>query len=310
MEMARIGGKGEGFSRLVERFPRKMVLTRGLMLWVLVVTLYFLWEAATYSGLYAWLSEVQFDRFGQYLPILTFALLVLLFASPAAWLLRRSPRGAARGSIAGKPAESARAAAIASSVNFRRILLGFAGGLGAAAIICLLWTLALPGMAQPTRLIAVEQPAPRPLTQGPAFVRGEILYSRTSAFTQNLFSRYRSVRFAPMVPLGSEEGAIRFFVELPPTVPGAQLPTDAVTTRPGILMRDSLPGSIVRLYRYAGYKVERPYYVLYSSTLTMRWPYYVAAGQLAAAALLTLIAALIQHRHVRALTKPDADEAP
>jgi hypothetical protein len=49
--------------------------------------------------------------------------------------------------------------------------------------------------------------------------------------------------------------------------------------------------------------------VLYSSNLTMRWPYYVAAGQLAAAALLTLIAALIQHLHVKALTKAAEEEA-
>jgi hypothetical protein len=290
---------GDSLARLSARMPRRVVIVRALIVWVFLVTLYFLWEASAYRGLYALLSEWQFDWFGHYLPILTFAFLVVLFGSPAAWLLR-SPRDSGA-PIA--PDEFGGSAAISTSMNFRRTLLGFAGGLAAAALACLLWTLTLPHMSRPTRLIAAEAPAAQPLPRGPALLRGEILYTRTSAFTQDLLFTRRGVRFAPLVAPGRQDRSIRYFVELPPSIHDAQLPADLISTRAGILMRGGLPGSILRLYHYAGYRIEQPYYVLFASTLTMRWPYYVTAAQLAIAALAVLLAALVQHRHILRLTR-------
>ena len=61
----------------------------ALWLWVLVVVLYFAWEAATYSGLFAILAEWQFDRLGQDLPTFNFCLLTMALAWPALLVLRR-----------------------------------------------------------------------------------------------------------------------------------------------------------------------------------------------------------------------------
>lgn len=290
---------GEGFARLQAHMPRRIVIVRALIVWVFLVTLYFAWESSTYRGLYALLSEWQLDWFGHYLPVLTFAFLVLLFGCPAAWLLR-SPHEPGKQL---PPGDIGGSAAIIAGMNFRRTLLGFAGGLGAAAIGCLLWTLTLPRMETPRRLITAEAPVGQPLARGPALLRGEILYTRTSAFTQDLLFTRRGVRFAPLVAPGNQAPSIRYFVELSPAGDEAQPPADMVSTRSGILMRSGLPGSIVRLYRYAGYRIEQPYYVLFASSLTMRWPYYVTAAQLAIAALAVLVAALVQHRHVLRLTR-------
>ncbi|HEX8445323.1 MAG TPA: hypothetical protein VF649_01805 [Sphingomonas sp.] len=289
--------------RAGERAPRRIVVARLLMLWVFVVLLYFLWEAAKYRGLYALLSEWQFEQFGHYLPILTFSFLVLLFGSPAALLLRARRR-------ADSPRLSNRTgyeAAVMTGSNFRRILFGFSGGLAAAALVTLLWTLTLPRMAVPKRVITVGAADSIAPDRGPAILRGRIVYTRTAAFAQDLWLTRRGVRFAPVLAVAGRESprTIRYFVELLPTDAPDPRVDGAILARSGVLMRNALPGSIVRLYRYAGYDVNTPYYVLYASTRTMRWPYYVTAAQLATAAVILLLAALFQHGHLRRVTREE-----
>ena len=282
------------------RFRRRVVVGRLSMLWVLIVSLYFLWEADRYSGLYAWMAEWQFNLFGQYLPVLTFALLVIAFGWPAAWLLR-ARRLADRRGLRGHDA------AVYTSSNFRRTLFGFAGGLAGAAVVVLFWTLLLPRVAPPRAVIEVGSPSSAVPDEGPVTLRGRIDYTRTSALAQELLIRTRGVRFAPIFAPGSDDPQrIRFFVELLPGDfgPPRQVPTRS--DRSGVLVKDRLPGSIVRLYRYAGYTVEKPFYVLYASNTTIRLPYLVTAVQLFIAALIALAAALLQHRHVRHITQtPD-----
>lgn len=279
--------------------PKRVVVARVLAVWVFIVLIYFLWEASTYRGLYALLSEWQFEQFGHYLPILTFAFLALLFGSPAAWLFRARRR-------ADSPVLADRTgheAAIVTGSNFRRILFAFAGGLAGAALVTLLWTLTLPRMTPPQRTITVGAPDSIDPPRGPATIRGRIVYTRTAAFAQDLWITRRGVRFAPVLSATGDERprTIRYFVELLPTdQPDPRVDMDrAVLARSGVLLRDALPGSIVRLYRYAGYTVESPYHVLYASSRTLRWPYYVTAIQLAVAALILLLAGLFQHGHVR-----------
>jgi hypothetical protein len=291
--------------RAPRRQPRRVVVARLLGLWVFLVLLYFLWEASEYRGLYALLSEWQFEQFGHYLPVLTFAFLAILFGSPAAWLFRARRR-------ADRPVlgdRTGRAAAIATGSNFRRILFAFSGGLLGAALVTLLWTLTLPRMAPTTRIITVGAPDSIAPARGPATLRGHILYTRTAAFAQDLWITRRGVRFAPVLAAAGQERprTIRYFVELLPTdVPDPRM-EQAVLERSGVLLRDALPGSIVRLYRYAGYTVESPYHVLYASGRTIRWPYYVTAVQLAVAALILFLAGLFQHGHLRAADRRSAD---
>ncbi|HEU0066660.1 MAG TPA: hypothetical protein VFQ57_05405 [Sphingomonas sp.] len=286
------------------RLGRRVVVARLLMIWVFIVSLFFLWEADRYTGLYALLAEWQFNRFGHYLPILTFALLVIVFGSPAAWLLR-ARRHADRRDMADR---HGREAAVRTSANFRRTLFGFSGGLAGAALVTLLFALTLPRMSTPRAIVSVGGPQSAKPRLGPVVLRGQILYTRTSAFAQNLLIAARGVRFAPIVAQGDAGVKLRYFVELLPGDYGPVRTVPLSSVRSGVLMRNSLPGSIVRLYRYAGYDVETPYYVLYESTRTLRWPYYLTAAQLAIAALIAFIMALFQHRHVVHIS--DDQDAP
>jgi hypothetical protein len=273
------------------------VFTRVAILWVLSASLYVLWEAHRYIGLYALLAEWQYDNFGHHLPALSFALLLALFASPAAGLLV-ALRAIDRRRFASR---SFYQATIGMSSSFAQILMVFAIGLAGAAVATLCYTQFLPRVAQPERRIALGSPHSFNPAPGNVSLEGEILYDRTAAFAQDLVVTTRGIRFAPMVPTGSNSKALRYFVELPSTEQSARVKEDARQPRAGVLMRNSLPGSIVRLYRYAGFEVQPPYYVLYISSATIRAPYYVAAAQLAVVALLAFVAALIQRRYVRRL---------
>ncbi|SEN61152.1 hypothetical protein SAMN05192583_3146 [Sphingomonas gellani] len=276
-----------------ERTPRRVVVGRLLMAWVLVVSLYFLWEADHYSGLYAWFAEWQFDLFGQYLPVLTYALLVIGFGWPAAWLLR-ARRRADRRELSG------REAVVYTSSNFRRVLFAFAGGLAGAALVVLLWTLTLPRVAPPRQVVEVGSSLAGDPAEGPVILRGRIDYARTSALAEDLLVTTKGMRFAPMFGSSGDDGRqIRYFVELLPSDLGRPRTVPTRSVRAGVLVRNRLPGSIVRLYRYAGYTVEKPFYVLFASNASIRRPYIVTAVQLALAALIALVAALFQHRHVR-----------
>jgi hypothetical protein len=276
------------------------------MAWVLAVVLYFLWEADRYGGLYAFLAEWQFEQLGHYFPVLTFALLVIGFGSPAAYLLKKRRR-ADRRDI---PNRYGFEAAVSTSMNFRRSLFAFAGALAGAALVTLLWTLTLPRLAPPRAVITVGAPEAITPPLGPVTLRGQIVFTRTAVFAQNLLLTARGVRFAPIVAPGDRDQRIQYFVELLPREFGDPRAVSRLDDRTGILMRNQLPGSIVRLYRYAGYDVDRPVHVLYVSAKTLRWPYYVTAAQLAIAALVAAIAALLQHRHIRTITFKPEEQPP
>ena len=292
------------FPRRHGQMGRRVIVARLLMLWVLIVTLYFLWEANRYSGLYALLAEWQFEQFGQYWPALTLALLILVFGSPFAGLLRSRDHADRRD----LPDRRGREAAVSTSSRFARLLFAFAGGLAGAALLTLLWTLTLPRIAPAGPLVALGSSRAIDPPLGAATVRGRPAYTRTSAFAQDLLVTSRAVRFAPILAPGEDDRTIRYFVELLPDDFGPQRATPTVSDFNGVLMRNTLPGSIVRLYRYAGYRIDSPSYVLYTSDKTLRWPYYVTAAQLAIGALLSLLAALLQRRHVRRISGAPRDQ--
>jgi hypothetical protein len=273
------------------------LLSRVMGLWILMVLLYFLWEAFRYRGLYATLAEWQFDQFGQFAPTLTFALPVLLFASPALLLLRDrhqrdDPRYAER-----TPAEAARL----SALRFRQLLFVIASALLTAGVVVAVMALTRTAEQRSNRIVTPGSPGANEADNGAATLRGTILYDRTAAFAQNLLVTKRGVRFAPIVApgLAGDVREIAYFVELEPRDTARIDPVPSITQRTGTLVRNDLPGAIVRLYRYAGLRVVRPYHVLYVSTRTMRAPYFVVAAQLALAGLIVLLAGLLQTIHFR-----------
>ena len=290
--------------RTASRAPRRVVVGRLLAIWVLLVALYFLWEADHYAGLYAWLAECQFDLFGQYLPVLTYALLVIGFGWPAAWLLR-ARRRADRRELVGRDA------AIYTSANFRRVLFSFAGGLAGASLVAFLWTLTLPRVGPPRQIIDIGAAVGGNVVEGPTILRGRIDYARTSALAEDFAVTTKGMRFAPMFASSADHNRqILFFVELLPSDLGRPRVVPNRSVRSGVLVLNRLPGSIVRLYRYAGYTVEKPLYVLFASNASVRRPYVVAAVQLALAALIAFIAGLFQHRHVRLISIPPSEGEP
>jgi hypothetical protein len=276
---------------------------RFLWIWVVLVVLYFLWEAASYTGLFARAAEWQLAHLGEYLPTLTFGLLVLLFGSPALLLFRRRRRRDAADAQA-DPSPAAQEAAASAAVvgtRFMRFLFWISGALAAAALASLLWTITLPSGGGTPREVVLGTASDRAPAEGAVRLVGVIVYKRTAAFTQGLLVMRRGARYAPVFPPGDHDNMIRYFIELAPQDHLQPRMEDAVVVRTGILVRDSLPGALVRLFRYAGYRVASPHYVLYASPLTMRWHYYVTAVEFALGALVFLIVALFQRRHVRRL---------
>lgn len=285
--------------RLRARRPRidRPVLARVMTLWVLVVLLYFLWETLQYRGLYASLAEWQFDQFGQFAPTLTFALPVLLFASPALLLLRDrhqrdDPRYAQRTSAD---------AAYVSAMRFRQLLFVVASALLSAAVVVAIVSLTRSVDRHSDRIVVADATTVQGVESGPATLRGSILFDRTAAFAQNLLITRRGVRFAPIIAPGSRDDTpdIAYFVELEPRDTAKIDRIPQVEDRTGMLVRNNLPGAIERLYRYAGLRISRPYFVLYNSTRTMRAPYLVVSVQLALAGLVMLVAGLLQTLHLR-----------
>lgn len=294
-----------------------------LWLWVLAVVLYFSWEAGSYRGLFAYLCEKQFAHLGQDLPTLTFACLAMAFAWPALLFARRghaapepaAPEPAPDGMVS---AEAARRAAVADLDHQARItlfwardymhfLFGFAAALELAALAALGWTLALPtGQGQRILFsVAAGQALP---PDGPARLVGEATYGRIASFRRGILFIERGALYAPILPPAGGDGRIHLFVEFLPEERPLIRNGDGVKDRDGILLHGDLPGALVHLYRAIGYRPADHYQVLYASTRTMRYPYYILSAQFALGGLAFALFGLWQRRHIRKLPLAIAEE--
>jgi len=267
--------------------------------------LYFSWEAAAYRGIYAYLAEWQFDHIGQDLPTFTFGVLTTLFAWPALRLFRRRrrrrrslPRNATAEQRAAYAALSERRdydAAIDSARDYMHFLYGFASSLAFAAAVALIWTLFLPRLAGNAQEISITDMHP---PEGAVRMSGTVDYGRIASFSRGILLVRRSELYAPIIPAGAKNPTIRYFVEFSPDERSEIRDGASLKRRSGILVRSDLPGALVRLYRYLGYDIGAPYYVLYASSLTMRWSYYMIALQFTLGALIFLVAGLFQRKHM------------
>ena len=109
--------------------------------------------------------------------------------------------------------------------------------------------------------------------------------------------------------VGGRQGPneLKYFIQFAPTDVRAGTGTVSMT---GVLKRNGLPGEIVRLFRYAGYQVDEPHYVLFVEPAAMRWPYLATAVQLLIGALLVLALGLFQRRRVRHIDQRIHQPAP
>lgn len=286
---------------------RRGSLRIGLLwTWVLAVVLYFSWEAASYRGIYAYLAEWQFDHIGQDLPTFTFGVLTILFAWPALRLFRRRRRRrrslSRNATAAQRAAHAAQAerrdyeAAIDASRDYMHFLFGFAAALALAATIAVVWTLFLPQYSAKGPEISITDTNP---PEGPVRLSGTVDYGRIASFGRGILLFQRSELYAPVIPAGMKDMPVRYFVEFSPEERAEIRDGSSLQRRSGILVRSDLPGALVRLYRYLGYDIGTPYYVLYASPMTIRWPYYMIAVQFLIGAVVFLITGIFQHRHMK-----------
>lgn len=284
-----------------------------LWLWVLVVVLYFSWEAASYRGFFAMLAEWQFDRLGQDLPTFNFCLLTMSLSWPALLILRRRhvtdeeaaeyarDRSVSDDELDDEAWERESQLALFSAQDYMHFLFGFAAALGIAALIALLWTFTLPDGTEPPKSFAPSTINAVQPEEGSARIEGAVRYGRIASFNRGILFFNRTALFAPIIPPKGSDGRVHYFVEFLPAERPDIAAGETISHRTGILVHSDLPGALVRLYRYLGYQPVEHYYVLYASAATIRWPYYIIAAQFLLGGLLFAATGLGQWRHVRQL---------
>lgn len=258
-------------------------------IWIALVTLLLLWQAANYESVMSVIAEWQFGIIGRYYPTLTYLLVVLLLTLPTLLLFSR-PRAPTTRSV--------EATLLRSAGTFSRALFATAAALLVVALGVLLSILRLPSDKGPLQDIALNQAVVVMPHEGLTRLTGSIAYDRTTAFDEDLIITRRNQRFAPMMQAGASPSDLQYFVELPVATDANRQATSTMT---GVLQRGGLPGEVIRLYRYAGYRVEEPYYVLFTGTRSIRWARFVIATELIIASVLVGLLGLWQRRRSRKL---------
>lgn len=264
-------------------------------IWLAAAGLFLLWQTMTYRGVSAFAAEWQFNAFGFYHPALTYLVLLLILSSPL--LLLRLPIRRRSQQVASPAPEVVLSRAISSTSRLLKTLVGAATTVATAALVVASLSLFLPRTDGPVaRAVISDDAAPPP--QGPIELTGRLLHEKTSVFNEDFVVSRRSSRFAPMVGEGTDQTVFRYFVELPPET--ATTAPDTVTVRKGILRKGGLPGELIRLYRYAGFRVDPDYYVLFATADSMKRPYLTEALELLVLALfIGLVSGIYAYRRRR-----------
>ncbi|WP_375396515.1 hypothetical protein [uncultured Sphingomonas sp.] len=253
-----------------------------------LVALFLLWQTISYWGIMSLVGEWQFNAFGRHYPTFNYVFLVFILCLPGYFVFLRPSRVTAT--------DRPEAAVFRSARAFMVAVFATAIGLVLAAIVILFAMLLLPGNTGPMQRIDLAKPAVTLPRDGPTQVSGLVLYERTAGFDEDLILTRQTYRFAPVVGSRGAANELQIFVQLPPVDEATRGGLVSIT---GILKRDGLPGEIVRLFRYAGFQVDRPHYVLFVDPAAMRWPYIMALVQFAVGAVLALCVGLFQRRRVR-----------
>ncbi len=262
-----------------------------LTLWTTVVAIFFLWQLVQYQGIVAFIAEWQFSVFGHSLPVISYLLPVVLLVSPGLLLFWRARPRQSEERLAG--------AMLRSAQRFRQMLLAVAASFGLGALVFCFVALDIPTNADNALRIDLAKPLIALPEEGQTTISGTILYTQTVALDQNLFITRSSKRFAPIVAPGAAGNDLQFFVELPAAKEGEAMPQ--ISSRSGILQRNALPGELVRLYRYAGFRVEKPYYVLFLDKSTIAFPKLKIALDLLIMAVVFALLGLWQRRRIKRL---------
>lgn len=255
-----------------------------LWTWIVIASLYFLWENTVAQGVANWLLERQYGELGAFRPTSTLFGLFLLVGLPAIALFflywRRQHRRTRQ-----EPADPVGFASV-----HRRLLLMVAGVAGAGAIISLLLMLGLPTTDGPIRPIAASGPPGAELPDGATRLTGPRPVGPKVRYVVRLPWGERVTYYVP-VP-GDAGTGTRLFVQLDSD--GA-VPAEIA----GLTARNALPPSVRNLFANLGIRAPGPHYVLFTQPAELRRPYLLAAAQCALAGLIVLFFAALQHRNVK-----------
>ena len=269
----------------------------ALALWTAIVTVLFVWELVNYRGVVAFFAEWQFGLFGHAYPLISFLVPIIILASPGLILFWRARRR--------KSEERLASATVRSAVAFQKMLVSVAASFGVGALIFLLASLNIEASPDLAERIDLAKPVISVPAEGQATITGSLLYTQTAALNQDLVFMRSSQRFAPIVPPGANANDLQFFVELPASATPESM--RGISSVSGILQRNALPGELVRLYRYAGFRVEPPYYVLFLSKESIAWPQQRMAIELLLISLVFAVLSLLQRRRIKQLELDLAD---
>ena len=271
--------------KLRKEWRRPEIIVTAICAWAVLVALIFLWQVVSYWGLVEVAAEWQFNLFGRYFPAMIYLLFVLIFAFPLFLLVRGRWWEKEVGADEAEPDEGALLAhGLINVTRFMKAMLYTAAGCLVAAAIALLSMFFLPTADGSPQRLDASISAASPAREGASVLDGMIIYSQTAALNQDVWVTRQDLRVAPVIGSDHRGRTIRYFVEL--TGEELNRRTDQyVEQRRGILKRNALPGELYHLYRYAGFEMTDPYYVLYSSERTLRWPHIQTAIQLFIAAL-------------------------
>lgn len=265
-------------------------------IWTAIVAVVLAEQFIHYYGLVAFVDEWQFGVFGRAYPLVGFLIPAALLASPGLIFFWRARTRSSAERLAG--------ATLRSAVVFSRMLLGVAACFGIAALLFWVASLQVPGDPDLDQRIDLGKPVIAVPVEGPTSITGSLLYSQTAAFDQSLLFYRKSQRFAPIINPGASQSDLQFFVELPSAVNAESL--REISTVRGILQRNALPGELVRLYRYAGFRVEPPYYVLFLDKSSISWPQRRMALLFFLISMIFCGLTLLQRRRIKRLEKDPA----
>ncbi len=293
----------------------------------LFIFLVLLPQSIFYRGLVSRLAEWQFSWFGNYFPLLTVALPVLLLTLLLLlilWLVFRLRRKKEQD----QPELTLQEQAMQAMGKTRRSMLSFfiLAGLAAIAVLTtFILTMMLPDEKGKVQNIDVGSiPFAEP-EEGPAKLDGVLDWQKLATINRNLVLDSQRTYFIPIVSRLADRKSTRYFVQvfrpefvLPKNripgraperehlleqgriIPTKDGPAGAVS---GVLRQDGLPDEIVLLYQKAGVKVHPDHYVLYRDADDLRWPYWGVFWQFLILAIGALLIGLYQRRQLKRLKK-------
>jgi hypothetical protein len=248
------------------------------ILWVALVSGYWLWAAITFSGLYRWLAEWQSVQFGGYYERATAILPALLTAAPAIIHLQR------RAAVAQAEMEADVGPAVAEGRRLKRqvkwsAIFGVVCMLVGASAFLL--SLSVPDGSGPAAPFDAATLGSVPVPQGWVSIRGEVDPEASVSVVETRAINTRNAVYAGFHPDGESGGKgapIRLIVERAtggsaPTVGQGFLPEQT-----GFLVENGLPEQALREFAARGIPLASPHYVLRTSPGAQRDNYYIVAA--------------------------------